>query len=346
MTQQIITIRTPKSYYHRYPASQRPPYHGKPLPFRVGNVTQTYKRDINSPNRFENISSQASDANGENKIRNRALSKVYDQLSQAESLRVAWLERQKSLDLAASAIRVMITSARAIKRRDPRFLRKLLRKRPELSDVAKTPADLWLAYNFGVVPTISDLHHAMGIFTTALPPIRISATASGKCKFNSRSRFMYGGGFEWNEGAWGEYNYRVKLGGHITSFDPHLQLATSLGFGQPLSVAWEMTPFSWVVDYVVNVGEFVKNFEPRFPGINVSGMYTSSKKKGAGHWSIFAGPTERVRITESCEFEWFVRTLGWPGFTLTFTNPLDLNGRKVSYLAAVLVQQLVGLNKK
>lgn len=345
MTQQILRISTPTSYYHRLPASQKPPFRGKPLPFMVSNVVQTYLHSSSDGGRFYYIFSQAYDNNGENKIRNRALSKVYEQLSQAESLRVAWIERHKSLDLAASALRVMITSARAIRRRDPRFIRKLLRKRPELSDVVKTPSDLWLAYNFGIVPTISDLHHAMSVFTQAIPPISVSATASGKCEFDIRPHFMYGLGIEHSEGAYGKYDCLVKLGCLITSFDPNLQLASSLGLGQPFSVTWELTAFSWVVDYVVNVGEFVKNFEPRFPGINVDGMYTSRKRKGIGHYSIFAGPEERVRILESCSFEAFERKRGWPDFSLTFTNPLDLNGQKVSYLVAVLVQQLVGLKK-
>ena len=79
---------------------------------------------------------------------------------------VAMLEYQKTLDVVSGLIGGLVRTARAIKRRDPRIVRQILRKKKLTKrDIATTPSGLWLQYHFGIVPTIHDIHSAMNILS-------------------------------------------------------------------------------------------------------------------------------------------------------------------------------------
>lgn len=147
---------------------------------------------------------------------------------------------------------------------------------------------------------------------------------------------------------WKEFEYvcHTKIGGEIYALNPDVQLLSMLGLGQPLSVAWELTPFSWFVDYFVNVGEMAKNLEPRFPGVKVRNKYTTSFVTSTG----FLGTVPKdpkIDATIKRYSSWYVeRKVGWPIFQLEFKSPLDLKGQQCSYVAAVLVQLLTGMKGK
>lgn len=267
---------------------------------------------------------------------NKALSKVYTRLNQAESLLVAWKERQKAIDLVTSNIRRLIVIARAVKRRDPKIVRRVLKRNPNARDIIKQPAGLWLEYHFGIVPTIMDIHHSMGILGYEFPIDRFSFSSIAEA---SHVRPMP------DDGVFFSHNFKsvVKMGGEIYGLNPDVQLASMLGFGQPLSVAWEMTPFSWFVDYFVNVGEMVKNLEPRFPGVLIRGQYTTRLIKGSGY--IGNKPMYSAARMNFYNSFYMSRTTSWPGYQLEFKSPLDLKGQQCSYVVAVLTQLLTGMKK-
>lgn len=282
---------------------------------------------------------------------NKALSKVYDKLAQSEALLVAWKERQSAIDLVTSNVGKLVRTARAIKRRDPRIIRAIKRRNPKGYDVASDPAGLWLEYHFAIVPTISDIHHAMGLLGFEFPVEPFSCTSG-----NETVRFVPAGNKEWTYGRSYTFKTRAKLGGEIYALNPNVHLATMLGFGQPLSVAWEMTPFSWFVDYFVNVGDMLKNMEPRFPGVKTRHHYSTqfitcqgyiSYNDGGMMWTgtkwIFDAPMPAyVGQFKS----WYVRRdTSWPNFQLQFNSPLSLRGQQASYIVAVLTGILGGFVK-
>lgn len=274
---------------------------------------------------------------------NKALDKLYEKFGQAEDLRVAWKERQTAIDMVTSGVRTIVNIARAVKRRDPRIIRAILRRNPTWKDVATTPSGLWLQYWFGIVPTISDIHHAAGIFTQDFPEpeLRVRASAAWEDSVSGYPELLLPGASAWVGG--GSYVGRVEMGGKITAIDPNVSLASSLGFGQPLSVAWEMTPFSWFVDYFVNVGSLITNLEPRFPGFTVVDKYTSIKTtaKVSGYFRAHNGwgwyPDSSHYIGNLVGFR---RSTDWPNYQLVFNSPLDLKWKQCSYIVAVAVQLL------
>lgn len=275
---------------------------------------------------------------GNTKATNAALNKLYSKCQQAEGLRVAWLEREKSINLLISSTKMLVRVLKAMKRRDPKLLRAMLKKNPEASDVLKAPASTWLVYWFGLVPTIADIHHALGVFANPFPVVELDVTGGTNLRVDygnvPQEYFAIDG------------TVMCKLGGTLTAISPHLDLASRLGFGQPLSVAYEMMAFSWLLDYFVNVGQLIKNLEPRFPGLEFNKQYKTYFGSGLVSYRIGAPYTvpERSLTTWDCFF--MERTLGWPGYQPTITSPLELKLKQASYIVAVAIQLLTGMKKK
>lgn len=290
---------------------------------------------------------------------NKALDKVYDQLNQASDLLVAWKERQSAIDLVTSNVGKLVRIARAVKRRDPRIVRRVMQRNPKAKDIIKTPSGLWLEYHFAIVPTISDIHHACGVLGFEFPVQVVEGVGSSKQNvMNQRYSNSAPYSPEHNsQDQW--YETTVKIGGKITAMNPNVHLATMLGFGQPLSVAWEMTPFSWFVDYFVNVGQLINNLEPQFPGITVSDKYTTIIQEGTQRFrnanfysSAWVRPdhpwyNKWIYQHPSCTYVGFgmKRDLGWPSYGLEFSSPFDLSGQRCSYIVAVLGSLLTSMKR-
>lgn len=269
---------------------------------------------------------------------NAALDKLYEKCQQAEALRVAWLEREKAIDLLISGTRLLVEAFKAIKRRDPKLLRTVLKKNPEASDILKAPASTWLVYWFGLVPTVADIHHALGVFAAPFPTVELDVTGGVD--------LMVKHGDVPKEFFLLEGIARCKLGGTLTAINPHLDLASRLGFGQPLSVAYEMMAFSWLLDYFVNVGQLIKNLEPRFPGLEFNKQYTTYFGSGLASYRLGAPYTVPERTLTSWDCFFMERALGWPGYQPTITSPIELKLKQASYIVAVAIQLLTGMKKK
>lgn len=270
---------------------------------------------------------------------NKALDKLYEDMSQKGDLLVAWKQRQQAIDQAAGLVGGAVRAIRAIKRRDPKILRAILRKNPGAKDIATQPSSVWLGYWFGIVPTIGDLHHALGIFSTPLPASFFSHTGG------SNSSVDWGRNDKAKEGFRGQCEVRCKIGGRVTSVDPNVHLATMLGFGQPLSVGLELIPFSWLVGYFVNIQQLVTNLEPRFPGFSFAQQYTTFSMKFSGTYSYYEtiGPNKGQLVVISADRMNYVRRhTTWPRYGLEFSSPVSLSGQRLSYIAAVAVQLLSG----
>lgn len=322
--------------------TQKPPY-VRPLPYdyRMGKILNKHPRWVPGTVDIRNSVPLANgyDTNlGVVTTSNAALAKIYDRLEQSESLLVAWKERQSALDLIASNLRRLVQIAKAVKRRDPKVVRRVLRRNPKAKDVIKTPAGLWLEYHFAIVPTILDLHHAAGILGFEFPVEKLSESSLTKTILDYRYSSNY-----WHRSD--EFNTVTKIEGEIYGLNPNIQLASMLGFGQPLSVAWEMTPFSWFIDYFVNVGELTTNLQPRFPGVKVRNHSTTTFIKCRGKLGDFYSKPSTYAYF-SYESVFMTRRLSWPSFQLEFKSPFDLSGQRCSYIAAVLINLLTSMKFK
>lgn len=149
-------------------------------------------------------------------------------------------------------------------------------------------ADLHLAYSFGVAPLASDLgelagklwevqmhqnwwrvisdrrpHHLMASkeWQTSSDPVTVSS-APGYRVLESFSQMSKG-----TLGA------EVVINPVTEEIEQRRLFQQIIGWNVPLSIAWELVPFSFVVDWFVPVGDILNRFEPkRFLGSLAAGV--------------------------------------------------------------------------
>ncbi len=138
----------------------------------------------------------------------------------------------------------------------------------------RTVADNWLELHFGWVPLIKDCHEAMEVATE---PFLNLAHCQGKASdYKTKlleTRVVYPQTSEMTMlkdlKIW---TIRCKQGAAFSVTNPNVALANQLGLLNPLVIAWEIVPFSFVVDWFVNVGQVMQGFSD-FAGMTAQYQY-------------------------------------------------------------------------
>jgi len=110
----------------------------------------------------------------------------------------------------------------------------------------------WLQYKFAWLPLFSDAYSIMeDIKGLAGETLRLGHTefAQTTTSLPNKMRPGYTGSVERTYGAKGSVTFRVD--------DPWLRMLSRRGLTNPLSIAWELFPYSFVVDYFVGIGTFL-----------------------------------------------------------------------------------------
>lgn len=132
---------------------------------------------------------------------------------------------------------------------------------PMIRDVA----DVWLAWHFGAEPLYKDLHNSFELLTKPIPPSRYLhgvGRASTSYRYTPNGRLFA--------------DISVKLigrvGGFVTVTNPNVFLANGLGVTNPASIAWDLVPFSFLINWVYDVSGYLNSFTD-FLGAGLSGCY-------------------------------------------------------------------------
>lgn len=141
---------------------------------------------------------------------------------------------------------------------------------------AKQPADAWLEMHFGWVPLAKDIGTSLDAIQK--PDLGRTRYRSGSIS-NYSSPFhidqTFGHNHQVNWGNYGEGSVSVRMQAAIRTSNPNALLANQLGFVNPLSVAWEAVPFSFVVDWFSNVGQVLSACTD-FVGLTLEDAFTST----------------------------------------------------------------------
>lgn len=131
----------------------------------------------------------------------------------------------------------------------------------------KDPSGTWLEFTFGWVPLITDIYTSVDILQRdfELVACRGSSrlyeyTFSGTAPFTTHvTRFV-----------------QARVRADIVVTNPNLMLANQLGLLNPAAVVWDIIPFSFVVDWFLPVGRFIKQFNDQ-AGIRLQNEVTTVK---------------------------------------------------------------------
>lgn len=203
-----------------------------------------------------------------------------------------------------------------------------------------------LEYSFGWAPVVADLRNGMKILTGGVPPGRVRASA-----ITSVPEFMSAAG-----GSTGTLvrkyikNLRIVVtaGCVVRLTNPNLWLANQMGIVNPFSIFWEAVPFSFVVDYFVNVSDVLNSWSDMM-GIDVVHPYRSfalncDSEDYAEYGEVLdkTSPCYPATWTEiqGTGFRMY-RELSLPGPTLRLAPP-NVSLRRATTSIALLLQLLKG----
>jgi hypothetical protein len=144
---------------------------------------------------------------------------------------------------------------------------------PKGASVRKSFANNFLEYHFGWEPLIRDIHDAADVVNN---PLKTFERAKGKGPSTYYvPNYTNIGGSVFDTTTY-LYKYAAYQGGRVQSITSGIaHTLDQFGLINPLSIAWELVPFSFVVDWFVNVGDVLASYSD-FAGITLTDTYTTT----------------------------------------------------------------------
>jgi hypothetical protein len=169
-----------------------------------------------------------------------------------------------------------IDQATALTKGLPRFMLSAARRaslvarlgKVGVKGVGKSLADGVLEVYFGYKPIMSDIDACAETLSKEFDPETVDASA--KRRDTRQTSLVFTGSKFWKDEEWW---YKVKCGCEAQITNPNLALAQSLGLVNPFATAWELMPWSFVVDYFINVNQFVNCLTDEY-GVALSKPFT------------------------------------------------------------------------
>lgn len=127
---------------------------------------------------------------------------------------------------------------------------------------ARDLAGQWLELSYGWIPLVQDIYNSVDVMARPLPPLKLKARVSHSNQTNPST----------TEVRW--WHRRMCCGCSIKAIHPNSLLANQMGLVNPATIAWEVVPFSFVIDWFVPVGRFLESFTD-FVGVDLKDQYTT-----------------------------------------------------------------------
>jgi hypothetical protein len=288
-----------------------------------------------------------------NKLREKFVSSIHDTATNANNL----LEVGQNIGSVVSKVQAIALSVQRIRKGDVTGAAKALgvsiseKKRKAIIKRGKQASDAWLELHFGWEPLVQDIgNNIENIQGTGKAP-------TGNTKLRLVSKSGTGGQSYFKDPADHDYERNTKattwvtaarMGALVSVENPNLALANQMGFVNPLSVAWEAVPFSFVVDWFANVGQCLAAMT-EFAGYNIEDAYTTTFRKTN---TTFLNATDdsvywviRQYNKASSQAISVNRSLGIPGPTLKFKPFKGFSPTRGATAISLLVQQFANINK-
>jgi len=232
-------------------------------------------------------------------VRNRAYAKFKDvALGDQAQIGVFVAEAREAYGMVANRAIGLYRSYKALRKGDFRGFLRNLRVDPKrkhrnlIRSAASEASGLWLEYWFGWSPSISDMFTAVEVLNSDLKQVRYFGSSGirlptaqtgviGPSASNNRSQITV-------EDA----VLVAKTGATLKITNPDLLLASRMGLINPLAIAWELVPFSFVVDWFTKFGD-VLEAKTDFLGISLLDSYNTRYLKAKSTfvtWDKRAGP--------------------------------------------------------
>lgn len=170
-------------------------------------------------------------------------------------------------------------------------------------------SDIYLEGVFGWIPLMSDIYQAMEVLNSAhrISPSR--AKAQDTRAYSVANPTMQADVFT---------DVRATVGVRLSLDNPNVVLLNNLGLLNPASIAWDLVPYSFVINWFVPIGTFLNSLTELLGyGVHDGFVTTFVRKFAAGSYHDYN--------RDSQTWEWYprhveqisvVRRLGFPSFSL------------------------------
>jgi hypothetical protein len=203
---------------------------------------------------------------------NKAYAKFVEEVQDSAEMAVNLAERKQAMQMMGSRLVQLATFARHLKRLDFRAAAKALSvpsgKIPVgLKAHAKAFGSNFLEFHFGWEPAVKDIYNAIDILqrTWVPPKIRVREAVKNRHVYSDTATHLD----TITAKVW------VTLAAEIKVTNPNLWRANQLGLVNPATFAVELIPLSFLLDWFVNVSQFLNSFTD-FLGIDIINPRTTT----------------------------------------------------------------------
>jgi hypothetical protein len=138
---------------------------------------------------------------------------------------------------------------------------------------------------FGYMPLMSDVQTCAELLSRDFDPQQVEAYCKRADNSTTGSSVVSN---RWLKRE--EWWYKAKMGCEAQINNPNLYLAQKLGLINPFATAWELMRWSFVVDYFVNVNQFVNSLTDQY-GVALTEPYTRENMWSYAEYTNWAYPT-------------------------------------------------------
>lgn len=138
------------------------------------------------------------------------------------------------------------------------------------ANISKSVAAFWLQMQYVIKPTLSDIHELNEAAIEVLKkthPFYVAATAESVSDYEFDYEFRHCH-------AVGKSSFRAQLNGSMANSGSYL--LESAGLVNPIAIAWDLLPWSFVVDWFVPVGNTLEAMTAGY-GLNDNGGWITNK---------------------------------------------------------------------
>lgn len=191
-------------------------------------------------------------------------------------LGVDFVEYRQTLDIVAEVSLTLGKAALQVKR--GQFLAAAYTLKlyvvPKGVSLRKSFASNWLRYHFGWEPLYQDVHDSLEVLNN---PIKSFESIRGRGSNRDVYSLVNDGTASVKTTMYAFSKYGCSQGGRIEAItNVGLHSLDQFGVLNPAAIAWELVPFSFVVDWYANVGQVLSSFSD-FAGMSLVETYTSYK---------------------------------------------------------------------
>lgn len=142
-------------------------------------------------------------------------------------------------------------------------------KRNPYHEVLKVVKDAWLEWSFEIMPTVHDIKSMAEGLASLQDQLRTYRRISGSYIINKtrdESFSTWADGWPWYVKVAGNtryvQSYTLKVGGTLYKEDlglPGFADRNGLSVRDVIPALWELMPYSWLIDYAINLGDVIDN---------------------------------------------------------------------------------------